>query len=156
MSDVLDSSNKLVRKLDKLTDVILHKNIYEIAIGDEETSYMIDESQRWGHFWGGADVMIHDRFLPKHKEWLGNQPVVLSLQSTEPMRRVVITKHAAELTWLFIQLRELYRGRIDYISKYDFYGELAQTAIYIIHTTDEQYELSYLLYEVIRTSKKYI
>ena len=57
---------------------------------------------------------------------------------------------------VFIQLRELYRGRIDYISKYDFYGELAQTAINIIEISEGNYELSYLLHEVVRTSKKYL
>jgi len=150
------TSNELMEEIEKLLEKIYCEDIIEIAKADEEVNHLIENSKRWGHYWGGADVMIYNKLLKKHKEWLGNQPIVFSLQMTEPRRRVVITKFAAELSWLFIQLRGLYRGRIDYISKYDFYGELAQTAINIIESTEGEYELTYLLYEVVRTSKKYI
>ena len=72
------------------------------------------------------------------------------------MRRLVITQHAIELSWLFIQLRELYRNRIDYLSKYDFYGELAQKAIDIIQETADECSYQELLFEVLRLSKIYI
>jgi hypothetical protein len=72
------------------------------------------------------------------------------------MRRVVITKYAVELTWLFIQLRELYYERIDSVSKYDFYGELAQKAIDVVNETDNKCSVEKLLFEVLRTSKIYI
>ena len=88
--------------------------------------------------------------------WLGNQPLVICFQTSAPMRRLVVTQHAVELSWLFIQLRELYRDRIDYISKYDFYGELAQKAIDIVKETDDKCSNRELLFEVLRTSKIYI
>ena len=72
------------------------------------------------------------------------------------MRRVVVTKYAIELSWLFIQLRELYYERINSVSKYDFYGELAQKAIDQVNETDNKCSADELLFEVLRTSKIYI
>ena len=150
------TANELIENLEALLDKIYYEDVKTIARENDEVQHHIEHSKRWGHYWGGADVIINTRLLKKHKEWLGDQPMVVSPQMTEPKRRIVVSKYAIELSWLFIQLRDLYRGRIDYISKYDFYGELAQTAINIIEISDGNYELSYLLHEVIRTSKKYL
>jgi len=156
MKDKNLTANELIEKLEALLDKIYYEDVKTIARENDEVQHHIEHSKRWGHYWGGADVIIYTRLLKQHKEWIGDQPMVISPQTTEPKRRVVISKHAIELSWLFIQLRELYRGRIDYISKYDFYGELAQTAINIIEISEGNYELSYLLHEVLRTSKKYL
>ena len=150
------SANELMVEIEKLLEKIYYEDISEIAKADEEINYQIENSKKWGHYWGGADVMIYNKLLKNHKEWLGNQPIVFSLQMTEPRRRVVITKFAAELSWLFIQLRGLYRGRIDYISKYDFYGELAQKAIDTINFTNDELSYEELLLAVLRQSKVYI
>ena len=120
------TNDDLINELNHLREMIINEDIKEIAMVDEEIEYIIENAQRLGHFWGGADVLINTRLLKKHKEWLGNQPLVFSFQGTAPMRSVVVTKHAIELSWLFIQLRELYYERIDSVSKYDFYAELAQ------------------------------
>ena len=101
------TNDELIDELNQLREKIINEDIKEIAMADEEIQYHVENAQRWGHYWGGADVLINTRLLKKHKEWLGNQPLVLSFQPTSPMRRVVITKYAVELTWLFIQLRGL-------------------------------------------------
>ena len=150
------TNDDLIDELNQLREKIINEDIKEIAMADEEIQYIVDNAQRWGHYWGGADVLINTRLLKKHKEWLGDQPLVLSFQSTLPMRRVVITKYAVELTWLFIQLRKLYYERIDSVSKYDFYGELAQKAIDVVNETDTKCSVEELLFEVLRTSKIYI
>jgi len=150
------TNDDLIDELNQLREKIINEDIKEIAMADEEIQYIVDNAQRWGHYWGGADVLINTRLLKKHKEWLGDQPLVLSFQPTLPMRRVVITKYAVELTWLFIQLRNLYYERIDSVSKYDFYGELAQKAIDVVNETDNKCSVEELLFEVLRTSKIYI
>jgi len=150
------TNDDLIDELNKLREKIINEDIKEIAMADEEIQYHVENAQRWGHYWGGADVLINTRLLKKHKEWLGDQPLVLSFQPTLPMRRVVITKYAVELTWLFIQLRKLYYERIDSVSKYDFYGELAQKAIDVVNETDNKCSVEELLFEVLRTSKIYI
>ena len=116
----------------------------------------MNEYKKGKSIWGGADVIIAEKTSKELNNWLGNQPLVISFQTSAPMRRLVVTQHAVELSWLFIQLRELYRDRIDYISKYDFYGELAQKAIDIVKETDDKCSNRELLFEVLRTSKIYI
>ena len=150
------TNDDLIDELNQLREKIINEDIKEIAMADEEIQYIVDNAQRWGHYWGGADVLINTRLLKKHKDWLGDQPLVLSFQTTLPMRRVVTTKYAVELTWLFIQLRKLYYERIDSVSKYDFYGELAQKAIDVVNETDNKCSVEELLFEVLRTSKIYI
>ncbi|MCZ3367269.1 hypothetical protein [Methanobacterium veterum] len=79
--------------------------------------------------WGGADVIIQKKMTPQTKKWLDNQNTVISSQNTDPMKRAVITPYFHELSWLFMQLMDIYSGHYDYISKYDLFGGLAQTAI---------------------------
>ena len=150
------TNDSLISELNELSDVILYEDIKSIALADDEIQYIKENAKRWGHYWGGADVIINTRMLKKHKEWIGDQPLVISFQSSKPRRRVVVTKYALELTWLFIQLRELYYNRIDSVSKYDFYGELAQKAIDILNETENTCSMEELLFEVLRTSKIYI
>ncbi len=103
--------------------------------------------------WGGADVIIKARPDKNTQNWLGNQPSVISLQSTEPRRRAVITNYSKELSWLFYQLRDIFSERIDYVSKYDFYGLLAQSAIDHIATNKESQDVKPLLLSVLNTAK---
>ena len=79
--------------------------------------------------WGGADVIISTRLTDRIKEWQGDQPVVISFQETGPQRRAVITEYSKELSWLFYELGGIFAEEIDYVSKYDFYGLLAQSAL---------------------------
>lgn len=79
--------------------------------------------------WGGADVVIASRRTPQLTRWQNDSGVVIGLQSSVPRKRLVVTPYARELSWLFYQLRDIFAGRIDSLSKYDFYGALAQAAL---------------------------
>lgn len=103
--------------------------------------------------WGGADVIIKGELDVDTEKWLGDQPYVISFQKTEPRRRAVITEYSKELSWLFYQLRDLFSGKIDYISKYDFYGLLAQSAIDYLANNEGLKEAKGLLLKVLNTAK---
>jgi hypothetical protein len=79
--------------------------------------------------WGGADVVIASRRTPQLTRWQNDSGIVISLQSSVPRKRLVVTPYARELSWLFYQLRDIFASRIDSLSKYDFYGALAQAAL---------------------------
>ncbi len=106
--------------------------------------------------WGGADVIIRSVLDSNTKKWVDNQTFVLSFQATSPRRRVVITKHSKELSWLFIQLRKLFAEKLNYISKYDFYGLLAQSAIDYLANHENTQDAKSLLFAVLKTSEKFI
>ena len=45
---------------------------------------------------------------------------------------VVCSEHASALSWLVVQLKEIYNSELDYLNKYDFYpsiGELIQSSV---------------------------
>ena len=156
MNNTKLSNDELIRKLNSLRDTILNDDIKKIARENDEIQFLLSNYKKGKSIWSGADVVIAEKASKDLKNWIGNQPLVISFQVSEPMRRLVITQHAIELSWLFIQLRELYRNRIDYLSKYDFYGELAQKAIDIIQETEDECSYQELLFEVLRLSKIYI
>lgn len=67
------------------------------------------------HF-GGANLIITDD--PKRK---GYEHDV-----------VICSEHASALSWLVVQLKEIYNSDLDYANKYDFYpyiGELIQSSV---------------------------
>lgn len=103
--------------------------------------------------WGGADVIIKGKLDADTDKWLGDQPDVISFQSTEPRRRAIITEYSKELSWLFFQLKDLFSEKIDYISKYDFYGLLAQSAIDYLNDNEENQDSEGLLIAVLNTAK---
>ena len=67
--------------------------------------------------WGGADVVISAHPAPAK-----------SGEGFYPAPRFVVTPHVAELSWLFESLRDAFTSVIDYQSKYEFYGRLADAA----------------------------
>ena len=103
--------------------------------------------------WGGADVIIKKTLDENTQKWRGDQPLVMSFQNTQPRRRAVITEYSKELSWLFYELRNLFSKRIDYVSKYDFYGLLAQSAIDYLRNNEELQDAKGLLFAVINTAK---
>jgi hypothetical protein len=103
--------------------------------------------------WGGADVIIEARLDENTKRWLGDQPYVISPQNTDPRRRAVITEYSKELSWLFYQLRDIFHGKLDYVSKYDFYSVLAQSAIDYLKNNEDLKDAKGLLIEVLNTAK---
>lgn len=106
--------------------------------------------------WGGADVIIKREMDDMTRQWLGHRSEVISLQATTPRRRAVITEHAIELSWLFEQLKVIFAGQIDYISKYDFYGLLAQSALDYIESRPADRDATGLLLAVIATARGFV
>lgn len=104
--------------------------------------------------WSGADVIIQPRKTKEVIEWLGKQNLVITSQETTPRRRAVITKYAQELSWLFNELKRIFQDRIDYISKYDFYGSLAQAALDYLNSNKE-INREELLLTVLNRARKF-
>jgi hypothetical protein len=104
--------------------------------------------------WGGADVIVSCFLNDSIKKWLEDTPIIISAQDTQPRRRAVITKYSRELSWLLYELREIFSGMIDYVSKYDFYGVLAESAIDYLDSRQENTECNELLKTVLDRSRR--
>lgn len=86
--------------------------------------------------WKGADVIISAHINKELKKWRDQDNLVISTQQIQPRRRLIITEYSKELSSLFMQLKSIFQGELDYISKYDFYGTLAQAAIVYLDNND--------------------
>ena len=106
------------------------------------------------HPWGGADVIIAPSITKELKEWLEDQPIVISNQKTIPKRRLVITEYWKELSWLFDQAKVILADQIEYITKYDFYGGMADASIRFIEN-HEEYEAEELLLAALWEVRRY-
>jgi len=106
--------------------------------------------------WGGADVEILSHLDQSAKDWIQTQPMVISAQTLEPKRRVIVTGYSRELSWLFCQLRDIFSEQIDYVSKYDFYGSLAQSAIDYLNHNQGTETLAELLVAVVEQSERWL
>ena len=142
--------NKLVKQsileqLDLLCDKI-NRNIFF------NKDYVHDE-------WRGADVIISNRLTEEIENWLSAQPVfVYPLYYSgfiSPKRRAVITKCYKELSWLFCQLRDIFKNYLDFQTKYNFYGQLAQAAQDYIQKVKE-YDCNSLLNIVLNEAKRFV
>lgn len=89
------------------------------------------------------------------KDWIGSQPLVISFQKTAPRRRLVLTGYSRELSWLFFELKAIFYNKLDYITKYDFYGSLAQAALDYLEKNGGNVVLKEMLLEVIYTAKRF-
>ena len=165
MSKTKLSNDALLLRINDLRTTIVNEDIQKIAKNNSEIEETLENYEKGNNVWSGADVIITEQINDTHKAWLGNnQPLVMSFKQSVisfqrsglAVKRLVVTQHAFELSWLFTQLRELYSGRIDHISKYDFYGELAQKAIDTINFTNDELSYEELLLAVLRQSKVYI
>ena len=132
---------KIIDKLNKLERKILSRDLAQLSEKTQE--------------WGGADVIISRKLSKNNLKWLGDENIIISMQETTPKKRLVVTKYSKELSWLFYQLRDLYSGKIDYISKYDFYGILAQTAIDYIKNNKNKVNDKELLLCVLDSSRSF-
>jgi hypothetical protein len=94
---------------------------------EQRQDYTPDSSDQL--YFGGADVIIDDELRPHHEHFLANQPVVFDSSGYRARRRVVITKNARPLSALFYQFRDSDFVEIDSLTKYAFYGILAQAAL---------------------------
>ena len=70
------------------------------------------------YLWSGADISIDKKAPPKSTDWW------------PPQDEYVITPYCLELSWLFIQLRDIFYEEplIDAFNKYEFFGRLADAA----------------------------
>ena len=89
------------------------------------------------------------------KEWFGDQFEVITLEKSEPRRRAVITEFSKELSWLFYQLKDIFAGELNYISKPVFYGMLAQTSIDYLEKNKEDVKCDQLLFSVLDKARSF-
>ena len=77
--------------------------------------------------WVGADVAIDIKAPPRSTDWW------------PPQDDYVVTPYCKELSWLFMQLRDIFYEcpLIDASNKEDFFGCLADAAIAYMETTDD-------------------
>lgn len=121
---------------------------------EEIRSEDVSKASKYVEEWRGADVIITIKSTEELKIFRDQNNLVISAQQTQPQRRLVITEYSKELTWLFTRLKYIFRGKIDYISKYDFYGCLAQAAIDYLDI-NEDIECEKLLLNVIQAARGY-
>lgn len=134
--------NKILSELKKLEQQILSEDISQIARSTRE--------------WGGADVVIASSMTEEIRQWVNDQPLVISQQKTASRRRAVVTQYSKELSWLFEQLKQIFSEKIDYVSKYDFYGLLAQSAIDYMENNEDNQNVKGLLLHVLNTAKGWL
>ncbi len=132
---------EIMDKIRDLENTVKTADILKLAEGTEE--------------WGGADVVIAARMNNDLEEWVGSQPMVISFQKMAPRRRLVLTRHSRELSWLFFRLKDIFYDRIDYINKYDFYGILAQAALDHIEKISGKSDLKAMLLDILAASKDF-
>src|SRR4051812_39681583 len=107
---------------------------------------------------GGAGVIISTEVDDRVRRHLEDESIVLGSQRTAPRPRAVITPLAPELAWLFNELKAIFSGTIDHISKYDFYGRLAEAANEQLAGNEKKFDLEAcqkLLFAVIREARAY-
>ena len=105
--------------------------------------------------WAGSDVIISSQLNDTIKEWFGDQFAVNTPEKTEPRRRAVITEFSKELSWLFYQLKDIFAGELNYISKPVFYGMLAQTSIDYLEKNQEDIKCDQLLFSVLDKARNF-
>ena len=82
-----------------------------------------------GKAWTDFDVMVCRREDETIRHWRKSPSShVHEYHHKEPYRRVVETRFASELSWLFERLRHIHVNEIERQTDYDFYADLAETA----------------------------
>ena len=109
-----------------------------------------------GHYqWGGAGVIIAQKMTPNLERFINEQPsMVINVDFEAPdfvddIRRIVLTPYSYELSWLFYELKNIFKDYIDFRSKFQFYGLLAQSANDFINKHNEEYDSKSLLSYVL-------
>jgi hypothetical protein len=134
-------NKELIEKLDSLELKIESRNIVKEANSIME--------------WAGSDVIISSQLNDAIKEWFGDQFAVITLEKTEPRRKAVITEFSKELSWLFYQLKDIFAGELNYISKPVFFGMLAQTSIDYLEMNKEDVKCDQLLFSVLDKARSF-
>ena len=134
-------NKELIEKLDSLELKIESRNIVKEANSIME--------------WAGSDVIISSQLNDSIKEWFGDQFSEITLEKTEPRRRAVITEFSKELSWLFYQLKDIFAGELNYISKPVFYGMLAQTSMDYLEKNKEDVKCDQLLFSALDKARSF-
>jgi hypothetical protein len=134
-------NKELIEKLDSIELKIESRNIVKEANSIME--------------WAGSDVIISSQLNDAIKEWFGDQFAVITLEKTEPRRKAVITEFSKELSWLFYQLKDIFAGELNYISKPVFFGMLAQTSIDYLEMNKEDVKCDQLLFSVLDKARSF-
>ncbi len=78
---------------------------------------------------------INRGIFPKEFRHFGGANLIITDNPNRNFRAgdiVIYTEHASALSWLVIELQKIYKSKLNYSNKYDFYpyiGELIQTSI---------------------------
>ena len=82
-------------------------------------------------YWRDYEVMICERADDSANRW-ARLPLtprdVNEFQRTEPHRRIVATRYAASLVWLFQELAKIHAAEVEFRTYHDFFAELADSA----------------------------
>ena len=110
--------------------------------------------------WGGADVIITDKIKEYQKSWLDSQPLVIDVDFESPdfipnAHRLVVTKFDRELSWLFYELKDIFKKYINFSTKFQFYGMLAIASQKAINKGLEDSRRDFLLHVLEEGAWKY-
>ena len=100
------------------------------------------------NLWGGADVGV----LPKTKATKKQEASKMSFYGRSDI--FVISDYAQEISALFYELGDIFFGKIDYYSKLEFYGRLAEAANKQIKVSDDLGVLLAMLDEIDKMRKE--
>ncbi len=92
------------------------KDIRNQLLNDLRERILKGGIQKADQEWGGADVAIVQALPERTGEEFYTDP------------RFIITKFSLELSWLFEEIVKIFTGKLDYMSRYEFYGLLAEAA----------------------------
>ena len=120
--------------LDKLRQAIDERE-YEGYAGGDWQDYDVTVCVR------EDETITHWRKLPSRN--------IQEFQRLEPRRRVVATRYAHELSWLFEELRSIHPNEIERHTHHDFYADLADTANHFIAGKKASVTASTLLENVL-------
>ena len=96
----------------------------KLAIDNREYEGNVGGSQ-----WQDYDVMVCQHEDESVRRWRMAPPKnVHQFQRQQPHRRVVETRYASELAWLFGKLEAIHAHEIELHTYHDFYAELADLA----------------------------
>ena len=134
------------KSIKKLENFILYGEDLKTKIDNHPRviSYLSDHTD--GSTWYGADVLVVFRKTLEMKHWV----------SRSSSHHLVETKHAKGVAWVFIVLSNIYVDKIDSITKYFFYADLAEAANLYLERSTGEVNLKGLLLEIVRSSKKYL
>tara|TARA_Y100001970_G_C13895888_1_gene681077 strand:- start:169 stop:648 length:480 start_codon:yes stop_codon:yes gene_type:complete len=134
------------KSIKKLENFILYGEDLKTKIDNHPRviSYLSDHTD--GSTWYGADVLVVFRKTLEMKHWV----------SRSSSHHLVETKHAKGIAWVFIVLSNIYVDKIDSITKYFFYADLAEAANLYLERSTGEVNLKGLLLEIVRCSKKYL